>query len=946
MRFNLDRRGMPDHADGRVLARTAVGVAIVLAAGILAAIFGSATRSSAAAESGTVVAISLEERVRLQRLYDRFIWDRRLWPRENKDPRPLFDDQVPESVTRDKVGDMLRQSLALEKFWDRPIAPAMLQRELDRMAAATRDPALLRQVFALFGNDPATLAECLARPILVERMIRAAYGYAPPCSQSGSRREISPGFEQWWRSVRDGIPADQPPYAWDYSLPVIGDGSGRSNTWSALPSGFTWRNGATAFWTGSEVLLWGVGHSTSPDTGARYDPLTDTWMEMTTVNGPPPFYVHSAVWTGSEMIVWGRLNGTAAIGGGARYSPATDSWQAMPTAGSVAISSLVWTGNQMIAWSNDQGARYDSSANSWVTMTTRSGLGTRYSYSVVWDGERMLVWGGNYGSNYYASGAEYNLANNNWTLMPAAPSGETGRSGHAAVWAGHEMLVWGGTCGTILRSGLGYNPVTRRWRWIESSQSPAGSTSVQGIWTSQEMIVWLPDQVGTADIVGGMYRPDLEAWLPMSAAGVTTWRTHPCMVLTDRELIVWGGQGSGSTNLADGERYDLELDSWRSFGIESAPSDRAYHTAVWDGIELLVWGGYDGSPPKGDGARYVPYQARWHTLSTVGDPSARYHHTALWTGGEMLVWGGVDSSGGAVNSGSRYDPATDSWTSIATQAAPTNRLWHAAVWDGRGMIVWGGNATLSSSNAVNTGGRYDPLTNSWTATATVACPSNRWGTAAVWTGSTMIVWGGTSGSSTLKSGGRYDPQADSWLTMTTVNGPAAASWPAVAWTGTRMIVWGSYPRGGIYDPLADSWQPLSTVNSPTVESGPYGCWTGEEMIVWGSRTYDRNNGGIYNPVQNAWRQISTVGAPQKRCRTSATWTASAMMVWGGYQSTTTTSDYLHDGTAYYPNDDPGTLVPLLSFGGSIAIVVLLSILVPRGLRRRDSGGLPAERGSA
>ena len=36
----------------------------------------------------------------------------------------------------------------------------------------------------------------------------------------------------------------------------------------------------------------------------------------------------------------------------------------------------------------------------------------------------------------------------------------------------------------------------------------------------------------------------------------------------------------------------------------------------------------------------------------------------MWTGSEMIVWGGVTCS--IVNTGGRYDPSTDSWTATGT----------------------------------------------------------------------------------------------------------------------------------------------------------------------------------------------------------------------------------------------------------------------------------------
>ena len=70
-----------------------------------------------------------------------------------------------------------------------------------------------------------------------------------------------------------------------------------------------------------------------------------------------------------------------------------------------------------------------------------------------------------------------------------------------------------------------------------------------------------------------------------------------------------------------------------------------------------------------------------------------------------------------LNTGGRYNPSTDSWTATSTTNAPAGRDGHTAVWTGSEMIVWGGHID-GSSYYLNTGGRYNPSTDSWTATST------------------------------------------------------------------------------------------------------------------------------------------------------------------------------------------------------------------------------------
>jgi hypothetical protein len=91
--------------------------------------------------------------------------------------------------------------------------------------------------------------------------------------------------------------------------------------------------------------------------------------------------------------------------------------------------------------------------------------------------------------------------------------------------------------------------------------------------------------------------------------------------------------------------------------------------------------------------------------TALGAPEARYYHTAVWTGSEMIVWGGTGNFG-TFNDGRRYDPATDTWTATSTTNATEARYQHTAVWTGTQMIVWGGYAP--SVGYANDGGRYDP----------------------------------------------------------------------------------------------------------------------------------------------------------------------------------------------------------------------------------------------
>jgi N-acetylneuraminic acid mutarotase len=344
-------------------------------------------------------------------------------------------------------------------------------------------------------------------------------------------------------------------------------------------------------------------------------------------------------------------------------------------------------------------------------------------------------------------------------------------------------------------------------------------------------------------------------------------------------------------------------DSWTITSTTNAPSPRSAHTGVWTGSEMIVWGGNGNGVFFNTGGRYNPSTDSWTTTSTIDAPEARAYHTAVWTGTEMIVWGGQDSTGGWLNTGGRYNPATDSWTATNITNAPSPRYVHTAVWTSTEMIVWGG--TTDVFTYFNTGGRYNPGSDSWTATSTNNAPTARYAHTAVWTGNEMIIWGGFyfdgSHGYYFNTGGRYDPSTDSWIATSTANAPTGRYYHTAVWGSDDMVVWGGGTNagllntGGTYNPSADSWAATNATDAPSGRLFHTAVWTGNEMIVWGGSTHgaatatptstptpNPGTGGRYDPNMNTWTATNTNNAPNDRDAHTAVWTGSEMIVWGGY----------------------------------------------------------------
>ena len=434
---------------------------------------------------------------------------------------------------------------------------------------------------------------------------------------------------------------------------------------------------------------------------------------------------------------------------------------------------------------------------------------------------------------------------------PTAPSGLTA----AVVLSSQINLYW--TDNSNNESGFKIERKTESgkvYSLIATTSANVTYYSVTGLSAGTYYYrVYAYNSAGSSGYSNEVKASNTGSWTPTSTGtNVPSERVDHTAVWTGTEMIVWGGDDSFSS-LNTGGRYNPSTDSWIATSTgTNVPSGRWGHTAVWTGTEMIIWGGANINSGLNTGGRYNPSTDSWISTSTGanvpiganwGPGNSAY--TAVWTGAEMIVWSGSGS-----NIGGKYNPLTDSWTATSTGTnVPSGGVGHTAVWTGTEMIVWG--------HSSNIGGKYNPLTDSWTTTSTGAnVPSVRSHHTAVWTGTEMIIWGGNEGSIYVDTGGRYNPSTDSWVATaaTGTNGNSPRYKHTAVWTGTEMIVWGgvdnsshSLNTGGKYNPLTDSWTPTSTgANVPSTRQGHTAVWTGTEMIVWGSGSV-RNTGGRYTP---------------------------------------------------------------------------------------------------
>src|SRR6266566_7138282 len=141
-----------------------------------------------------------------------------------------------------------------------------------------------------------------------------------------------------------------------------------------------------------------------------------------------------------------------------------------------------------------------------------------------------------------------------------------------------------------------------------------------------------------------------------------------------------------------------------NFGHDKEPSDSALPRAEKQMPKLMTGASATYTLPNIPDAPNGCVDNTWTATSTINAPTGRSGATSVWTGSEMIVWGGIEQSVVGLDTGGKYNPSTDSWTPTSTTNTPIGRYDHTAVWTGTEMIVWGGNHT--SVIGMNTGGRY------------------------------------------------------------------------------------------------------------------------------------------------------------------------------------------------------------------------------------------------
>lgn len=700
-----------------------------------------------------------------------------------------------------------------------------------------------------------------------------------------------------------GTSACQPSIRGD--MPISNEGSSFRLSISAF-SGFMkysdpWNDshmrsfGAVAETTLSDGRILVVnGGGWSPLKSEFYDPTTQKWTSAgslsTNARGSSTL---SPLSNGKALIVGGQASGSATHASAELFDPASNTWSTAPN--SMASPRLCHTatvlqnGKVLVVGGQDYPhvgmlssvELYDPASQTW---STKASLGTAracHSASLLSNGKVLVLGGLDANYDWLTSAELYDPEQDSWStvgdlltarashkvatlndgriLILGGASGNTSAeiydpSDNSSISAGtlpanHGSVQFAMTRlanGQVLVSGgfVGFSPVTNADLYTPVSGGP-GSWAPTGALNLPRMyhrLATLPSGkvlsfAGSTSYTGPedsveVYNPATASW-SITLPKVKGRYLHSMSLLPSGKVLIAGGQGfNGSETSA--EIYDPNMDTFTPTG--SMQGGFVEHHAVvlpvsstypqgavlilqdyyWN-LDTEIYNVATGTFSAAASVPHVDWSGAYTVHTLTHGPNA----------GKVLLIGGEDGSGTGdnfVESTYLYDPATDSWT--ATGSLARGRAYHtsALLADGSVLVV-GGFYDIDNWHYDYTAEIYNPVTGTWRSAGSNlvwrGVPGN-WhpggSLTALKDGSALYAGGVDDSYNQLKSAERYTPDPLGVGTGTWSATPGDLSFERYLHTANllpsgRVLIAGGSGTGG--NQTAELFDPVAGTFSPT-----------------------------------------------------------------------------------------------------------------------------------
>ncbi|MGH8029756.1 MAG: Kelch repeat-containing protein, partial [Arenimonas sp.] len=742
----------------------------------------------------------------------------------------------------------------------RDLSQADLQGEIDRLGRDTQAPQALAKVFKALGNDPQLIGECLAKPVLVDRLARQYFAQ--------DTRVHGPVATRAQLALDAAIAASATPVgASPARLPLI---TAELDERVANPAATGAEKALVRTLVEHNVAQWQIAPATSR---TRWSRLHETETEFTALRGDyrdGKLELRTLRWPKQRLDAWWT---TASASYAPDFSTKAPHGLTLPQLAS----------GEIAHWSRMRD--HDTYP-----------LGSEGDRSVVVaTGSEVLIWGGLLSDDEQpipsrtSNGLAYNPTTDSWHYIPAvgAPTQFCGTT--LGLWTGNKLLVFVGNC--------------EYW--------PAGSAS----------LLEQPFQVALYDPVANAWTPVAPppADYRPSFGFTAVWTGSKAILYGGTNTIGRDDVTHDPTN--QGASFDPATGLWTPFTISPAQvglpsSERTFHQAIWAGTTMYVFGGGDDAESCGASLSAFAFNPFTGVGSALGarmatdlGPWGKVH----WTGSKVVTFGiGTNAPSCSIDSAQmylalRYDPATLVWTRLPPLVQPHYSATSLMVGNNR-LVAWGGT---SNGNPLGTGAIYRFDTNIWTPMATAGAPVARSGSLVAAIGDEAVILGGDCGWGECRTGARFNALTNAWrasaLPPPEDGPPGPRAYAATVGNGTQGFVWGGvstegprvdYRDGAVYDAVTDTWRLTVMSGNMTTRMHAFGGYAGGRFFVWGGidpgTSLPRGDGMLYDPVADTWDFMATPPMDLARYGAATVWDGTGMIVWGGYHNTNSGSLWHED----------------------------------------------------
>lgn len=334
---------------------------------------------------------------------------------------------------------------------------------------------------------------------------------------------------------------------------------------------------------------------------------------------------------------------------------------------------------------------------------------------------------------------------------------------------------------------------------------------------------------------------------------------------------------------------DFSTYAWNQLGtadgLVTVPTARFGHAMVWDGSRIIMFGGGTATPvASGNLAETWEFDGTdWNQLAPATSPPARKYHSMVWDGTQVIMFGGATATSGASGTTDTWVFDGSDWTDVTSGTAPPARFRHTMAWDGSRVIMYGGQtgSVVKRDTWKYEAGAWTQLTptnhiDNIRKTLPGSGLDGRAGMPSVWDGARVVVFSGFSdsgGGGEFQTNPFFESGGGTWVYASsdwTQDGPTtnpAARWGqgfAVTDDDQKILMFGgnvSYVGGMNNAYTSETWE-YDTDWTQLLVSGPgardtFMVWddvTARALIFGGRKSVS----GVDTMIDETWEFATTV----------------------------------------------------------------------------------------